>query len=626
MLEKEYKISSPSQELNPEETLADSFSGYESMEMPIPPAVFKVFGWIVLGGLLVLFFSAFKLQIIEGDNFAELALRNSALPYAVSPPRGIVYDRNGEVVVRNTPSFDLVVVSRELDRDKIPQLALTLSGILDENPNQLKKDLEKSKKESVFFLRTGMDKKSVIDIENLGIKGLYTVANAVRDYVYGAKMSHVIGYVSKVSPEDLRGDTYYRTTDIVGKLGIEAAYEKTLRGDHGAVVFQKEFDSYVFQEPQIGHGLVLSIDAGLQEKIYDVIRTVLAQNSLTRAAAVAQDPNTGEILALVSFPSFDNNAFVDSLSEEEYERYFENSDKPMFNRVISGKYNPGSTIKPLLALAALEERVADPYDIVLSTGQISIANQFDPNIVYVYHDWKPHGWVDMKRAIANSSNIYFYTIGGGYGDIEGLGLERIRKYLKFFLADETLGIDIQPEASGFIPNEEWKLQTFGEPWYKGDTFNISIGQGDLLVTPLWLNAYTAAIANGGAIYKPRVVKSIIDEGKNVIEEFEPEVIGELPIKPETFDVVKEGMREAVLSGTAKSLGTLNVSAAAKTGTAQLGSSTKKINSVFNVFAPYEEPKIVLTILIERVPNQNLATAVAKEVLGWYFSQSKNMIK
>ncbi len=625
MLDKKYKITSSRQELDPEETLADSYSGHESMEIPISPSVFKIFSFIALGGLILLVLVSFNLQIRHGKRYSELSLENSALPYAVSPPRGIIYDRNGEVVVRNSPSFDIVVVSRELDRSEIPDIALVLGDILNENFKDLEKDLKKGKGESVFFLRKGIDKQSAINIESLKTRGLYTVVNAVRDYIYGPKMSHIIGYISKVSPEDLREDSYYRTTDVVGKLGVESSYEKELRGEHGAVQFEKEYNSYVFEEPDIGNSLVLNIDSKLQIKLYDTIKEIITKNGMTRAVAVAQDPSNGNVLAMVSFPSFDNNDFVGSLSEDEYIRYFEDNNKPMFNRAISGKYNPGSTIKPLIALAALGERVIDPSKIILSTDHISIVNQYNPEIVYIFHDWKPHGWVDMKAAIANSSNIYFYTIGGGYGDVEGLGFERIIKYLKFFLVDELLGIDIRPETEGFIPDEEWKKETFGESWYKGDTYNISIGQGDLLVTPLWLNSYTAAIANGGTIYKPQIVKSIIDGDKNVIEQFDPEVLEELPIDPGSFEIVRSGMREAVLSGTARSLSTLPVSAAAKTGTAQLGRGTKRINSIFNIFAPYEEPEIALTILIEEVSNQNLATAIAKEVLGWYFGQSEENV-
>ena len=627
MFNKEYKISSSRQELNPEDTFADTYSGHESMEVPISPSVFRIFGLIVVCGLILLGLSALNLQVVQGQRYLELSLKNSALPYAVSPPRGVIYDRNGDVVVRNNPSFDIVVVSRELDESEIPEIALTLGEIMNVNFQELEANLNKWKNESVFFLQKNIGKQSAIKIENLKIKGIYTVVNAVRDYIYGEKMSHMVGYVSKVSPEDLRGDSYYRTTDIVGKLGIEDTYEEYLRGDHGAVQFEKKFGSYVFEQPTIGDNLVLNVDAGLQVKLYDTMQVMLLKNGLTRGAAVIQDPNTGGIMAMVSFPSFDNNDFIESLSKDEYNRYFEDQNKPMFNRIVSGRYNPGSTIKPLIALAALEEGIIDPNKIILSTGQITIANQYNPEIVYVFHDWKPLGWVNMKAAIAMSSNIYFYHLGGGYDDVEGLGLERIRKYMKFFLIDDVLEIDLGPEAAGFIPSAEWKEETFGEPWYKGDTFNITIGQGDLLVTPLWLNSFTAAIANGGTIYKPQIVQSIIDKDKNVIKKFEPEILTKLPFSPGSFDIVREGMHEVTLTGTARSLANMSVSAAAKSGTAQLGSGIKRVNSFFNVYAPFEDPEIVITILIEEPQNPNLANGVAKEVIEWYFGQSKeNMIE
>src|SRR3989344_130802 len=235
---------------------------------------------------------------------------------------------------------------------------------------------------------------------------------------------------------------------------------------------------------------------------------------------------------MASFPTYDNNLFAGGLSGNQFQGLFENKSRPLFNRAISGLYNPGSTIKPLIGLMALQENIFSPSDTIKDCTGITVVNPYNPDDTYEFKNWRlEYGSFNLKRAIANSCNVYFFIAGGGYGSIKGLGIERIAQYLKSAMADSRFGIDLPGEKGGFVPTPDWKSAVRGESWYQGDTYNVSIGQGDLLVTPLWLNSYISAIANGGTLYKPLVAKQVLNKEKNIIKIFEPEAVGQLSFKP-----------------------------------------------------------------------------------------------
>jgi penicillin-binding protein 2 len=365
------------------------------------------------------------------------------------------------------------------------------------------------------------------------------------------------------------------------------------------------------------------VNRDIQKHLYQALISVFNSAGVKRGAAVVQDPRTGAVLGLVSMPSFDGNVFENSSEAVNFSKInniLSNKDKPLLNRVISGRYSPGSTIKPLLALAGLKEGVVTPSTTINATGSIKVQSEVDPGVFYTFRDWRVHGWTDIKKAIADSVDVFFYALGGGYGDISGLGIDKIESYLKNFLVDRRLGIDLPGEMAGFTPSREWKKEAKGEPWYIGDTYNISIGQGDLLVTPLWLNTYIGSIANGGKLMKPFVVREIKNPVDGTSSRLSPQVLGEIPFEQETINIVRQGMRQAVVSGTATLLNNLPVPVAAKTGTAQV--TGRGLNSLFTVFGPYDEPEIVMTVLVENInQSQGLAIRVANEFLMWYFSES-----
>lgn len=622
---KNYSISFDNDDwVTPEETLLDSNSRYSDIERPISGSMFRFF--IILFGtaFLALAFFVFKIAVIEHGQFAELAFQNRSANFALPPPRGLILDRNGRELVRNAPVFDLLAVTRELkeDKEKINDNIRILAKILGRDQEEfLNGTKEKMRANSAFVAYHDLSKDQAVEIKYLGLPGFYVIPDMKREYIDGDKFSQIVGYVGKVSREDLDSDSYYFPPDNIGRLGIENYYEKYIRGRHGNIFFSSGQSGYVAKDPEPGQNVVLNIDYDLQVKLHDGIAAVLRDSGLSRGAGVIQNPKTGAVLALVSFPNFDNNVFTAGISENDYKRLFESRTKPLLNRVISGLYNPGSTIKPLIGMAALQGNVIKPEDTINDCVSIVISSPYNLETAYVFKNWRTeYGLFNLKKAIANSCNVYFFTVGGGHEKIKGLGANKIAEYLKKSFADSSLGIDLPGEINGFVPTPAWKLREKGEPWYLGDTYNISIGQGDLLITPLWLNSYISAIANGGSIYKPKVAQAILADDNSVIERFKPEIIGPLPFSREVINEMQVAMRETVLSGTAQIFKDFPVKIAAKTGTAEVQKG-KTVNSLFTMFSPYENPDFTMTILVEgATTQQGLAIRAAHNVLKWYFGR------
>ena len=620
-MSKNYRVSVGEDWVNPEETLLDSGSEYSDIEMPISANAFRLtfMTAVVLFATVMAF--TFKIGIADHETFANLALQNKSVNFLIPPPRGIIMDRSGMPLVKNLPSFDLLVVSREVRENPSEDNRNKVAGILKIQPEEFSVFISNGiKANSIFFAATDLNKDQVLAIKYLNSDGYYIVPNTKRYYIDGHQFSQVTGYIGKVNKTDLK-DEYYYFTDTIGRLGAEAQYEEILRGEHGRFFFSKEKNENLNRDSVQGKNLVLNIDYDLQKKLYNELYGVLASSGLSRGAAVIQNPQNGAVLAMVSFPSFDNNIFVGGLSDNQFKNLFESNTKPLFNRVISGLYNPGSTIKPFIGMTALQEGVITSRDTIRDCVSLVVPNPFDKDNPYIFKNWRQdYGLFNLRRAIAQSCNIFFFTVGGGFGNISGLGAEKIYKYLTAGLANMELGIDLPGEEKGFVPSPDWKLQTRGESWYQGDTYNISVGQGDLLVTPLWLNSYISAIANGGTIYKPMVAQKVIDGNNNDLEVFKEQSITKLPFKDEVIQEMKSDMEETVISGTAGILKDLPVKAGAKTGTAEVVKG-KSINSLFTAFAPFDHPELNITVLIEgSVSNQGLAIRVAHNVLKWYFGE------
>ena len=623
----DYRVRPDEEFIEPEETLMDSRSNLSKIERPVSGSVFN-FLVLFFGIILVLYLvNLMNLQIFSGDRLKEIALQNISLSYTTPALRGVIYDRQGKELAYSVPDFELVVIPKQIPKNKngldnFKQILSKTSGI---SIDSLENTLNLQKNNALIIFQKEIEKSKAIQVSQAKLPGVFIIPKPKRIYADGNYFSHIIGYINQVSDLDLEKDEYYKLQDKIGRSGLEANYEEILRGTHGLVNFSKESSGNDLLGSKPGDSLVVNIDFDVQKKLYESLNTTLRSVGLTRGAAIVQNPNNGAVIGMVSFPSYDNNIFQEELTLEDFKNNFSDRNKPLLNRAIGGTYSPGSTIKPLLALAGLKEGVITSNTTITDNkGYITIRSQFDPNVIYTYRDWKIQGTVDLKKAIANSSDIYFYSVGGGYGNISGLGISRLATYFKEFLIDQILDIDLPGEKSGFIPTEAWKLTAKGEAWYKGDTFNVSIGQGDLLVTPLWLNTYVSAIANGGVLFKPQVVNKIVNPDKKTVEIFPEEEMGHIDFSQDIINEVKIGMREVVVSGTGQLLSNLPVPVAAKTGTTEVIKG-KTANSLVLVFGPYPDPEITLTVIIEGIEysQQGLALRAAKDFLEWYFNKSRN---
>ena len=635
-------------EIEPHEVLLDKLAkkkeeelgiSQKKFETPLFKRVFQGFFYFSILLLFLLFLRTFQFQVIEGKELSILAFENRYIFHKIQAQRGVIYGRNLKQLVFNRPSFDFVCEKNNLPQEGYERKRVLneVSQILKIKPESLEKIIREAAESENFTFPVfqNLDNLTLLILETrIGeLPGFEISENSIREYKEGETFSHLIGYMGKIKTEELRGESeFYSIFDYVGRDGVENSYEKVLRKNPGKIKIERDAKGNIISKeivslPESGKSLVLYLDSDLQKKIKEVLEKKVKEVGAKGAAAVALDPKTGGVLAQVSLPGFDNNIFSKG-NQKEIQELLDPKNDSLFNRAIKGKYLTGSTIKPLIASAALEEKIISPEKKINAQGKISVQDQWNPEKVWEYNDWAVHGWTDMRKAIAQSVNVYFYTIGGGYGDQKGLGPTKIKEYLEKFGWNQKTGIDLPGEVEGFIPDPSWKKSYFerkeDQVWVDGDTYNLSIGQGFLQITPLEVAVSFVPIANGGKLLKPQVVQKIVDEGKNTVKEFGPVILKESFIDPENLKVVREGMRQAVTGenspkASATLLNSLPVSAAAKTGTAELGGDY--YHNWLTVFAPYDDPQIVLTIVIEKVKGVKVATLpIAKEVLEWYFTK------
>lgn len=600
----------------------------------------KAFQWFLVGiGIifLVLVGRSIDLQIMKHEAYQQLADGNRNRIIPILAPRGIIYDRYGHALVKNIPSYDAVVVPVDLPKKHdereatIAQAAKLLSLKKDEVDAIISKADELSFQPVLLKENIDRDTALLIDAKSSVLPGIHMETTSIREYPYNDLGSHFLGYVGKISDEEYKQKKSeaksYLKTDSIGKSGLEQSYEDLLRGEHGKK--QVEVDSrgrvtktLATEEAKSGKNIISSIDIELQKKLQDELQRAADAAHVKRASAVALEPSTGEVLAMVSLPSFNNNIFSKKLDSATYKKLLEDPDKPLFNKATAGVFPPGSTFKPFVAAAALQEGIITPSTTVVSTGKISVGafNFFD-------YDLGGHGVTDLNKAIAKSVNTYFYYIGGGYNNFPGLGINRLADYTSRFGFGSYTGIDISSESKGNIPTPEWKQSVRNEAWYIGDTYNASIGQGDVSVTPLQLADAYATIANGGKELKPHFFRTAFDNDPTRAEVKKPEEVRDTGIASEHIQSLKRALRETVLTGSGRSLEPLGIEAGGKTGTAQFvipnSGGKKGEHAWFASFAPVSNPKIVLIVLVEGAgEGHQHAVPVAREVLKWYFSRGE----
>ncbi len=592
----------------------DHDSGFFSKEKRVLvwPYILVVIIFAFLGTRL------FQLQVKEGLANLNLAEGNRIKEIPTSGARGQIVDRNGQVLATNAASYDLITrIIKVKELDKVDDAIFQIIGM---TKSEVAEKISKQPGLKTYsILKENIPRDDALLIKSkLPVYGEFDVTPTfIRQYT-DPSLAHVLGYVGKVNEEEQKNKPIASINGSSGKAGVEKIYDDYLQGVPGSYKAEVNVANQLVRflsndDPQIGRTVKLSINDDLQKIAYEKLKEK-ADELKTQGALVAMDPRSGAILAMVSLPLYDNATLSTGISQQALNDIFNNPSKPFLNRVLAGVYPSGSSIKPFIATAALEDGVVDENTSFETPPFIEVGQ-------WKFPDWKDHGVTDIKRAIAESNNIFFYSIGGGWGPVKkGLGPDRIKKGLEKFGFGSKTGIDLPSEQQGFLPTPEWKKRTTGESWYIGNTYNMSIGQGDLLVTPLQIANATCSVANGGKLFKPYVVSEILEADKKI----ENLPVGEKLIAKDIYsaknlEIVREGMRQTVVFGSARSVFGNNfpVAVSAKTGTAQFGTE-EKTHGWFTSYAPSEDPQIVVTVIVEAGgEGYESAAPVARDVLEWW---------
>jgi len=604
---------------------------------PKSSRLYLVFAFLGLIILVLLTAQLFNLQVVLGSRNRELAEGNRIRSREIFADRGAIFDINGEILAKNKPSYDVAATPFDLPKDKKGRQALfaKLGEILKISSAEIEKKIEGGKPlsnlEPVIFAESVAREISFeIEAKKDQLPGISVQKKAIRDYPGGEVFAHLLGYTAKISEEEYRlSKADYVPNDLIGKTGVEKEYEKVLRGVLGREQIEVDSNGNLSRvlasvDPEPGQSVKLSIDAGLQRVLASALAKSIESSGGKGGAAVALDPRSGAVRALVSLPSYDNNLFAQGISNEEYKSLTEDPAHPLFFRPLSGEYPPGSTAKIIAASGALQDGVITADTTLSCPGILKIVNPYNPDIVYTFPDWKLSGFgsLSVREALAYSSDVFFYQVGGGFEDFAGMGLNKLEKWQKKFGLGVLTGIDLPGEVSGLVPDEKWKKRVVGEDWYVGDTYHMTIGQGYLSATPLQMASATATIANGGTLFVPEVMEETLDSSGKTVAKTKPRVARQNIADASVLQIVREGMRGSVQYGTSSWIKDWPVAVAGKTGTAEFaGSTTGHEHAWFTSFAPYDNPELVITVLVEAGGEGTIAAApVADEGYKYWFGR------
>jgi penicillin-binding protein 2 len=582
-------------------------------------------------GAIVFFFlilaRLWYLQVIDTDNLLDQSESNRLRFVPVAAPRGAIVDRNGKVLVSNTPSFSVAVTPQDVKNRE--QLIDNLARYLNVDRNEIVEKWTKGQGRAKYYplvVASGIsrDQMEFLEENRLALSGVNIEMKPIRAYNYGMLASHLLGYLGEVSEDELSTDRYkeYNAGDYTGKSGIEKAWENYLHGIDGGRQIEVDARGRFLRtvdesNSMVGNTVMLTIDLEMQKA---------AEQSLGEqaGAAVAMDVNTGEILAFASSPNIDPALFTGRLPADKWKEYLEDKRRPLENKALKGMYPPGSTFKIVTAIAGLEEGVINEHSAVDCPGYYKFGNA-----TFKCWDKKGHGHVELHKALRESCDVYFYKLA------ERLGVNRIAAYAKRLGLGAPLGIGLENEKGGVIPTEQWKMKRFGKKWYSGETLSVGIGQGYVLTTPIQLASMIATVANEGTVYKPHLVKRILDQDGKPIQEFQPQILKKAGLRPQTYRLVKDGLFAVVNEphGTGASARLSEVVVAGKTGSAQVVKLSKgyvpyqfRDHALFVAFAPYDKPEIAVAVIVEHGEHGGSAAApVAARILRAYF-EGKGVIR
>ncbi|MFP4496940.1 MAG: penicillin-binding protein 2 [Vulcanimicrobiota bacterium] len=574
---------------------------------------------------LLLIGRLFQLQLLKGEQYTKSANTNVIKTTFLPGPRGEIRDRYGKILAFDVPRLNICMVISEIKDEN--EFARTLGPLIGYSPEIIKRKIEKNRQDiyGKIIIKPRVDTETMMKVaEQQGdLPGLYLDVQPVREYPFGDTASHVIGYVSEITKEELDANKKegYLARDFIGKDGIEKYYDGILRGRHGAKEELTDVSGHVIKEigetkPSPGKNIYLSLDIELQKKVEEILKWNV--NSLSAisgqklaASAIVMDIKTGEILAMASIPQFDPNKFLKGMTEKEYQTLINRKDYPLLNRNIAGTYPLASTFKMVTGIAALQEGLCTRYSPFNCNGYYEVGSRKFYCFVRT-----GHGKIDFNEAISESCDVVFYELG------EKMGIEKLLEYSRNFGLGQKTRIDLPSESPGLLPDNYWKIKNFNEPWYTGDTVNLSIGQGFLGATPLQLAVITATVANDGRMMQPHLLIKTENSEKKQVETIKPTVVRELNVDKKHFDAIKDGMRSAVKTGTAKLLDS-RISSAGKTGTAENFPNPEnpygRNHTWFAGFAPSHDPEIAIVVFFEKSGGYGGKKAVpmAREILDDY---------
>lgn len=577
---------------------------------------FRYLYWIVIFIFAALICRLVYLQLFEGSYYHGLADGNRLRAIPIAAMRGVMYDRNGQILVGSRPSFMVTYVptkkgisDAELD---------SLSKLLNVPKDKLQEKIAKGKNSfepTILAQDLTQDIVTRVEERRNDLPGVSVDVQPIRYYPYNSMAAQVFGYVGQIDEEDmkrLKGQEGVSSITQIGRAGLEAYYDDLLRGKDGGRQVEVDASGTPVKEMERknsvpGHNFHLTIDLNLQKATEDALDRQVANGIGTHGiAAVAIDPNTGAVLAMASRPSYNPNWFTRGITEKEWAQINNNPAHPMENRVIAGEYPPGSTFKLITGTAALELKKVTPDELIFDSGRHWLVDMRNAG-------GEALGWLNFTEALAKSDNVYFYELG------RRVGIDKLAEYARMFGMGKKTGIALRGEATGLVASEEYKKKNFNQDWYLGDTFNSAIGQGFQLVTPLQAAMIVSEVANGGIQYKPFLVSRIDNLDGTPYKIFAPEQVGTLPVSKSTLDLVREGMRNvAEESGTAGSLfAGFPIQVAGKTGTAENFGGAD--HAWFVAYAPFDHPRIVIAVLTEQGGFGALASGpVAKSMLEEFF--------
>ena len=569
--------------------------------------------------ILVLIGRAGYLQVYDGELYARLAEGNRIRIIPAEAARGTFYDRNGELLVTNRPGFTVSLLP--LTEPISPEVIARVSALIHVPVEEIQKKIDAHIGFDPIRIKNDVlpDIVSIIEEQKDSYPGVVVEVLPVRDYIFGEYAAHVFGYVSEINEEELerRKGEGYKSGDIIGKFGLERVYDKEVRGIKGGEQVEVDVSGRPVQilgrqSPIPGNDLVLTIDGHIQEAAERAVDDQLAAVHAHAAAAVVMNPQTGEILAMVSRPAFNPNLFAGGISTVNWNMLNNNPYHPMDNKAITGEYPPGSTFKIVTGTAALAEHKVTAQEKIFDSGRHWIIPKTNAG-------GEALGWIDFEQAMAHSDNVYFYEMGNR------LGVDILERYARLFGLGTRTGIDLPYEAEGLVPNRKYKADNYEDgEWYLSETFDAAIGQGFNLVTPLQAAMVVSEIAANGQRYRPHLVQRIVDVNGNTVREIKPELLSTLEVDPSVIHHVQEGLHSVTKLGTGTALfAGFPVDIAGKTGTAE--NSQGRDHSWFVAYGPYKNPNVVVAVIVEQGGFGSVAAGpIARRILEAAFGLDKQI--